>query len=168
MSIIETYEVRKNNYLISTDQALLDLDTIHGYLERSYWSPGIPKERVARAIDHSLCFGVYAPPTSANGMPKPMMMPQVGFARMVTDYTSFAYLADVFILPSHQGHGLGTWMIEVVMNCPALDGIRSCFLATRDAHGLYEKFGFAIPGNPNRLMIKRYTTEWLKPEMAES
>lgn len=158
MSQCDIYTVTKEQYEISTDQALLDLDVIHGYLTRSYWSPGIPKEKVALAIENSLCFGLYDRAENARTL--------VGFARVVTDRASFAYLADVFILPTYQGQGLGTWMMAVLMDCPDIAGIRSFFLATRDAHGLYAKFGFEIPANPDRLMMKRYEIPWYDPSLA--
>jgi len=129
-------------YEISTDPARLDVAAIHGYLTRSYWSPGIPIEIVERALRHSLCFGVYE---SAGGA-------QVGLARVVTDYATFAYLCDVYVLEEHRGHGLGKRMMHELMAHPALNGARRVMLATRDAHGLYAGFGFLEAGAAKNLM----------------
>jgi GNAT superfamily N-acetyltransferase len=133
-------EDRRDPFLISTDPALLDLVVIHGYLTRSYWAPGISASVVARSIAGSLCFGVYD-----EGR-------QVGFARVITDRATFAYLADVFVLESHQGRGLGTWLVQVIVAHPDLQGLRRFALATRDAHGLYSRFGFAPLAAPDRHM----------------
>jgi GNAT superfamily N-acetyltransferase len=124
------------DYTISDDPARLDLDAIHAFLSRSYWSPGIPRETVARAIANSLCFGVYLGET------------QVGFARLVTDRATFAYLADVFVLEPHRGRGLSRVLMELVLAHPEVQGLRRWLLATRDAHGLYRKFGFVDLANP--------------------
>jgi GNAT superfamily N-acetyltransferase len=120
----------------------LDLDVIHGFLTRSYWSPGIPRETVERALQHSLPFGLY------------LGAAQVGFARVITDFTSFGYLADVFILEEHRGQGLSKWMMEVLFSHPELQGFRRWMLATRDAHGLYQKVGFTPLAAPERFMEK--------------
>lgn len=141
------FEYHKPSFTISTDPARLDLDVIHGFLYHCYWSPGVPREVVAQAINHSLNFGLYEENQ------------QIGFARVISDYTSFAYLSDVFVLPSQRGHGLGVWLIECVINCPALQSIRSFTLATRDAHGLYRKFGFEN-ADERRYMVKRYDVPW--------
>lgn len=141
------FEYHKPPFTISTDPARLNLDVIHGFLYHCYWSPGVPREVVAQAINHSLNFGLYEEKQ------------QIGFARVVSDYTSFAYLADVFVLPSHRGHGLGVWLIDCIINCPALQSIRSFTLATRDAHGLYRKFGFEA-ADERRYMVKRYDVPW--------
>jgi ribosomal protein S18 acetylase RimI-like enzyme len=129
-------------YEISTDPARLDVTAIHAYLTRSYWSPGIPIEIVERALRQSLCFGVYE---SAGGA-------QVGLARVVTDYATFAYLCDVYVLEEHRGHGLGKRMMRELMAHPALSGARRVMLATRDAHGLYAGFGFLEAGAAKNLM----------------
>jgi GNAT superfamily N-acetyltransferase len=129
-------------YEISADPARLDLDAIHAYLTRSYWSPGIPRDIVERAIRHSLCLGAYAAPGGA----------QVGFARVVTDQATFAYLCDVYVLEQHRGHGLGKRMMREVMSLPALTGARRVMLATRDAHGLYRQSGFIEAGRAGNLM----------------
>jgi GNAT superfamily N-acetyltransferase len=129
-------ESKHQDYSLSDDPARLDLDAIHGFLSRSYWSPDIPRETVARAIENSLCFGVYLGET------------QVGFARLVTDRATFAYLADVFVLEEHRGRGLSRALMELVMSHPEVQGLRRWLLATRDAHGLYRKFGFVDLANP--------------------
>ena len=108
-------------FTISTDPAKLDLAVIHGFLTTSYWSPGIARERVERAIRHSLPFGVYEGER------------QVGFARVITDYTSFAYLADVFVLDAYRGRGLALWLMETILAHPELQDLRRWLLATRDA-----------------------------------
>jgi GNAT superfamily N-acetyltransferase len=123
-------ERQRENYRISTDPSLLDLDAIHAYLARSYWAEGIPKEMVARAIAGSLCFGLF------DGTR------QVGFARVISDRATFAYLCDVYVLEEHRGRGLATWLMEAVISHPHLQGLRRFVLATRDAHGLYAKLGF--------------------------
>lgn len=146
------YSYQQEHFTVSTDPARLDLEVIHSFLYHSYWSPGIPRELVEKAMQHSLCFGLYE-----NNK-------QIGFARVVTDYTSFAYLADVFVLPTQRHQGLGVWLIDCVMHCPALQTIRSFVLATRDAHGLYRKFGFAN-ADERRIMIKRYEIPWRNPEL---
>src|SRR6476659_5467148 len=119
-------ELTKGEYSISTDNGRLDIDVIHGYLSgESYWAKGIPVETVKRSIDNSICFGVY----HNNG--------QVGFARLVTDKATFAYLADVFIVEAHRGRGLSKWLVEVIHAHPDVQGLRRWMLGTRDAHGLY-------------------------------
>jgi ribosomal protein S18 acetylase RimI-like enzyme len=133
-------------YELSTDPARLDIDAIHAYLTRSYWSHGIPRETVERALRNSVCFGVYA---SASGQ-------QVGLARVVTDHATFAYLCDVYVLEEHRGQGLSKWLMGAVMAHPALTGARRAMLGTRDAHGLYARFGFrAPPGNGVLMQIVR-------------
>ena len=131
-----------DGYEISTNRARLDLRAIHAYLVRSYWSPGIPLEIVERAVRNSLCFGVYETASGA----------QVGFTRVVTDYATFAYLCDVYVLEEHRGRGLSKWMMREVMAHPALAGARRAMLATRDAHGLYERSGFVVAGKAGNLM----------------
>ena len=124
-------EWRRGDLVISTDPARLDVAMIHEFLaRRSYWAQEIPPELVRRSIEHALCFGLHAPEG------------QVGFARVVTDYAVFAYLGDVFVLESHRGRGLGAWLVETVLACPELQGLRRWDLATLDAHELYRRFGF--------------------------
>jgi GNAT superfamily N-acetyltransferase len=133
-------EVQKEQYCISTDKSKLDIPFIHNYLSGSYWSENIPAEIVAKAIEGSLCFGLY------DGSK------QVGFARMVTDSATFAYLADVFIDEAYRGKGLSKWLMEVILSHPRLQGLRRILLATRDAHGLYTQFGFTALNMPERMM----------------
>ena len=133
-------EATRGQYSITTDPDKMDLDAVHGYLSRSFWAEGIPKETVARAMANSLCFGVF----DAGG--------QVGFARVVTDRATYAYLCDVYVLESHRGRGLGKWLIETVMAHPDLQGLRRFQLVTRDAHGLYSRHGFSTPQSPDRHM----------------
>src|SRR5262249_33805361 len=120
--------------------ARLDLEVIHGFLSSSYWSRNIPREVVERAIRNSLCFGVYE-----DGR-------QVGFARVVTDQATFAYLADVFILESHRGQGLGTKLVSTIAADPRLQSLRRWVLVTRDAHELYARYGFKPLAAPDRFM----------------
>jgi GNAT superfamily N-acetyltransferase len=127
-------------YSISTDPSRLDSVAIHAFLARSYWSPGVPLATVERAIANSLAFGVY------HGVE------QVGFARVVTDRATFAYLADVYILEAHRGRGLGRRLVETILAHEDLQGLRRFLLATRDAHGLYAAYGFKPLASPDRLM----------------
>lgn len=133
-------EARDGRYRISTDPTLLDLDAIHAFLSTAYWSPGVPRETVERSIRNSLAFGLYDGDR------------QAGFARVVTDRATFAYLADVFVLPPYQGRGLGTWLIETVLAHPDLQGVRRWLLATKDAHELYRTHGFTELRWPERFM----------------
>jgi GNAT superfamily N-acetyltransferase len=136
-------EYRNNNYLISTHKGKLKLYEIHKFLTDSYWSKGITIDKVKKSIDNSLCFGVYHE------------MKQVGFARVVTDYSLFGYLADVFIIEEYRGRGLSKWLMECIVNHPDLKDLRSWMLATKDAHKLYEKFGFKPLDEPERFMRKK-------------
>ncbi len=133
-------DLTKGQYSITTENQKLDLEAIHAYLSRSFWAEGISKDIVAKSIANSLCFGLF---DGAN---------QVGFARVVTDRATYAYLCDVYVLESHRGHGLGKWLIETVMAHPDLQGLRRFQLVTRDAHGLYSRHDFAPPANPDRHM----------------
>jgi GNAT superfamily N-acetyltransferase len=118
-------------YRISTDPNLLDLPLIHGWLaQESYWAAGIPFEVVEKAIRHSLNFGIY------------QGSQQIGFARVVTDQATFAYLCDVFVLEAYRGRGLSKWLMSCILDCPPLQGLRRFMLMTKDAHGLYATFGF--------------------------
>ncbi len=126
-------EWNRGDYTISTDRERLDIDVIHGFLCSSYWAKGRTRERVLASIQHSLPFGLYHREA------------QVGFARVLTDHVVLAFLADVFVLESHRGKGLGAWLIEVATGLPELQSIRRWLLGTRDAHALYRKFGFADP-----------------------
>jgi GNAT superfamily N-acetyltransferase len=114
----------------------MDVEAIHGYLARSYWSEGIPKPLLQKAMAGSLCFGLFDGPR------------QIGFARVVTDRATFAYLCDVYVLEAHQGRGLGTWFMSELVTHPDLQGLRRFGLVTRDAHRLYEKCGFTPLADP--------------------
>jgi GNAT superfamily N-acetyltransferase len=131
-----------DGYEISTDPARLDIDAMHAYLTRSYWSPGIPRVTVERAARHSLCFGLYE---KAGGK-------QIGLTRVVTDHATFAYLCDVYVLEEHRGHGLGKWLMRAVTSHPCFTGARRVMLGTLDAHGLYRQFGFSDAYGSRRLM----------------
>ena len=130
----------RGQYEISTDRAKLDRPLVHETLASSYWADGIPQDVVDRSIENSLCFGVYEGRS------------QVGFARVITDQATFAYLSDVVILESHRGRGLGKWLMEVILGHPDLQKLRRWTLATRDAHGLYRQFGFTPLTRPERFM----------------
>jgi N-acetylglutamate synthase-like GNAT family acetyltransferase len=134
-----------DSIFISTERSLLDLDVIHGFLSQSYWAKNIPRELVRRSMEHSLCFGVYELQSSAR--PK-----QVGFARIISDYATFAYLCDVFILPDYRGRALSKALVEEIVAHPDLQGLRRWMLVTLDAHGLYEQFGFHAAAHPERHM----------------
>lgn len=127
---MNSFEVQHGDYLVTTDSSRLDVDVIYSYLSQSYWAAGIPRHIVEKSIDNSLCFGVFH------------QQAQVGFARLVTDMATFAYLADVFILPEYRGKGLSKWLMEVIHSHPELQTLRRWMLATRDAHGLYSQFGW--------------------------
>jgi GNAT superfamily N-acetyltransferase len=123
-------EIKRGNFTISTDKDKLQMDVIHRYLtEEAYWTTGRTREMTEKTIAHSLCFGVYEGES------------QVGFARVVTDYTIFAYLCDVFVLTGYQGQGLGKWLTETILHVLDEEGVRWTMLATRDAHELYEDYG---------------------------
>jgi GNAT superfamily N-acetyltransferase len=136
----------KGDYEISTDPARIDVALVHEFLANSYWAKGIPLETVQLSIENSIPFGVY------HGQQL------VGFARIISDRATFAYLADVFVLPSHRGRGLSRWLMECIVSHPDLQGLRRWMLATQDAHGLYAKFGFKPIRNSERWM-ERYDSE---------
>jgi GNAT superfamily N-acetyltransferase len=129
---------------IDTSRDRLDVAVIHDFLTNSYWSPGIPRETVVRAIDGSLNFGLYR---DVHGKSE-----QIGFARVVTDGATFAYIADVFILPDFRGAGLATWLVTAALTHPALHGMRRVLLATKDAHAVYARVGFVPLARPERFM----------------
>ena len=128
----------------------MDIDLIHSFLTRSYWAEGISKEIISRSVEGALCFGVFENDK------------QVGFARMITDKATFAYLADVFIIDEYRGLGLSKWLMEVIMSHPDLQGLRRLMLATRDAHELYKKFGFTQLNNVDRWMHIHYPDVYKK------
>lgn len=125
------YENSKDDYLISTDPSKLNIEVIHKYLsQESYWAKDIPFETVKKSIEHSLCFGLYH------------QQEQIGFARLITDKATFAYLADVFVLKEYRGKGLSKFLMATIQSHPELQNLRRWLLATKDAHGLYELFGW--------------------------
>ena len=141
-------EERRGRFTISTDPARLDRARIREFLSTSYWAADIPRDVVDRSIEGSLCFGVYddgSEGTTRNPA-------QVGFARVITDAATFAYVADVFILESHSGQGLGLWLMQTIRAHPRLQDLRRWSLVTRDAHALYRRVGFADVANPDRWM----------------
>jgi len=127
-------------YEISTDPARFDIDLIHRFLSTSYWAEGRPREVIERSIRHSLCFGVYAEGT------------QVAFARVITDHAVFAYLADVFVVPERRGRGIATGLMQAILAHPELQGLQVFLLRTRDAQGLYARFGFEPIARPEEMM----------------
>lgn len=131
---------RMPHYEVTSDKTRFDVDAIHAALSQMYWSIGVPREIVERAMANSLCFGVLC-----DGA-------QVAFARVITDRATFAYLADVYVLEEHRGRGLSKRMMEAIVAHPELQGLRRWLLATRDAHGLYEQFGFTPLSAPDRIM----------------
>jgi len=140
-----------NNYHISDDKTKLQIEVIHQYLNKeAYWSKGIPKNIVIQSIEGSMCIGVYYKNT------------QIGFARVVSDFATFGYLADVFILESHRGKGLSKALMQFIMTHPDVQSLRRWILMTADAHGLYEQFGFKIAENPDRVMEISYPNFYLK------
>lgn len=133
-------EELKNRFSISTDKSKIDLATIHNFLKSSYWSDNIPRAIVEKSINNSLCFGIYEGEK------------QVGFARVITDYATFAYLADVFILEPYRGQGLGKWLVKTILKHPELQGLKKWLLVTKDAHELYRQYGFQNLTRPERYM----------------
>ena len=139
----EPQEWQQGEYTVSTDKSRLNIETVHTFISRdSYWAQGRKRETMERAIAHSECFGLYRGEE------------QVGFARVVTDYATFAWIADVFVLPPHRGQGLAQWVIECILAHPKLQGLRRFVLATRDAHEVYRRSGFAELEAPERWMSR--------------
>ena len=144
-------QINQDDYVISTDKSKLDLSLIHSFLStQAYWSLNIPFAIVKRSVENSLCFGVYQGDR------------QVGFARIITDYATIAYLGDVFILPEHRGKGLSKRLVGEIMTHPDLQGLRRWMLLTSDAHGLYRQYGWTSIANPDRYM------EIAKPDIYKS
>lgn len=141
------YEFSRDCFFISNNPELLDVDVIHHFLANSsYWAKGLKKPRLKRAIDNSFCFGLY----TESG--------QVGFARVLSDLSSIAYLMDVFILKEYRGNGLGKWLVEKVLDFPEFEPVRRWILGTSDAHSLYEKYGFT-PYSPATELMMKYKPE---------
>ena len=137
---MNVHSLREGEYEISTDPLRLDIDMIHMFLTGSYWAEGIPREIVERSIRHSLCIGAY---TGSQ---------QIGFARVISDFATYAYVADVFVLEPFRGKGIGKLLMRCIMSHPNLQGLRRWSLLTRDAHGLYRQSGFGEPRHPERYM----------------
>lgn len=147
-------EWKRELYSVSTERTRLDIDVIHGFLSRAYWSAGVPREIVSKALDHSLNFGLFRGEE------------QIGLARVVTDYATFAYVADVFVLETYRGLGLSKWLMQCVVSHPELQHLRLWTLRTKDAHGLYRQFGFAAPSAPERAM-ERFFPDIYKTDSTE-
>jgi GNAT superfamily N-acetyltransferase len=145
------YSASKNGFIITTDKSKINLEYVHDFLSGSYWSAGIPVQTVKKAVEGSLCFGVYHNDK------------QIGFARMITDSATFAYLADVFIDQNYRGKGLSKWLMEVIMAHPDLQGLRRIMLATKGAHGLYKKYGFTPITGVERWMQIHNADVYKKP-----
>lgn len=127
-------------YSITNDVEAMDIDAVHAFLSRSYWAPRVPREVVERSLRGALCFGLLK-----GGA-------QVGLARVITDRATFAYLSDVYVLEQHRGQGLARWLVQVILAHPELQGLRRFMLATKDAHGLYEKLGFGPLSQPEMFL----------------
>jgi GNAT superfamily N-acetyltransferase len=154
----EPREWHREGFSIITDRSRLDLDVVHRFLAGSYWARGIPRAVVERSIEGSLCFGLH------EGRPAEV---QVGFARVVTDYATFAWVGDVFVLEAARGKGLARWLMEVVIAHPDLQGLRRWILATRDAHGLYRQVGFAPLAHPEAF-LERWVPEFYSLKAPQS
>lgn len=145
---------RRDGFLLSTDRSLIDLNVVHGFLTEAYWCKGIPRETVERAIQNSLCFSIFERDR------------QVGFARIVSDFATYAYLADVFVIEEYRGRGLSNWLMESIVAHPDLQGLRRWTLATRDAHGLYAKYGFTPLEAPDRFMERHNPRVYSNPSQS--
>lgn len=139
----EPREWTRGSQVVSTDRSRIDLDVVHEYLRDSYWAAGMPRDLLKRAIENSLTFAVF------DGQR------QVGFARVITDCATYAYLSDVFIVEAHRGRGLSKWLMECILSHPDLQGLRRFALFTRDASGLYERYGFG-PARSRSMYLERY------------
>lgn len=146
----EQTEWKQGEYTISTERARIDSAFVHGFLSRSYWAQNIPFEVVRSSIENSLCFGLYEAEK------------QIGFARVVTDSATFAYLCDVFVLEKYRGRGLSKWLMETILAHPKLQNLRRWMLATKDAHGLYSQFGFTALDAPDVFMQRHAPDVYLE------
>lgn len=142
-------QIQFGHFEIDDDPQRLDIDSIYKYLTQSYWSKGITKKAVEKSLKHSICFGIY------------LSEQQIGFARVVTDYIKFAFLADVFILSDYQNRGLGKKLVQTVLNYEDFKTVRKWLLYTKDAHGLYQKFDFQSPAQPEYI-LEKIQADWLK------
>ncbi|HEY1799738.1 MAG TPA: GNAT family N-acetyltransferase [Terriglobales bacterium] len=147
------YEQKRGEFVITTDKSRLNLDVIHEFLTHSYWATGISRDVLARSIENSLCFGIYG-----NDQ-------QAGFARVISDYATFAYLADVFVLEAFRGKGLSKWLMRCIVEHPDLQGLRRWVLGTKDAHGIYAQFGFKPLGSPERFMERHNPDVYKRPAL---
>lgn len=147
---MEIFERTKDDYLISTDRAKIDIQKMRDYIAGTYWSEGIPLEIMQKAVDNSLTFGIYH---HQDGL--------IGCARVITDFATYHYLGDVFVAKAHRGNGLGKWLMDVILAHPELQEFRSFFLLTADAHGLYEQFGFETVENTGKIMLNRKKSGYL-------
>lgn len=136
---------------VSSDRERLDRALVHGFLSGSYWAAGIPRETVDRALDNSVCFGVYEADR------------QIAFARVITDLATFAWLADVFVVESHRGRGVGKHLVAAILADSRLQNLRRWMLGTLDGHGLYERFGFRPVSHPERFMEIRRPNPYGQP-----
>ena len=148
-------EWRRGDYLISTNNDLLDVSMIHNFLANSYWAKGIPRDIVERSIENSLAFGLYKDSE------------QIGFARVISDFATYAYVGDVFVLDAFRGQSLGVWLMEIIVSHPRLQGLRRWSLLTRDAHWLYERVGFTPIPAPERYMEKTVPNIYLRKEIVD-
>lgn len=139
--IYEIHHERRQEILLSTDKSKLDITTIHNFLKTSYWAEDILMSVVEKSISNSLCFGIYE------------LDKQIGFSRVISDYATFAYLADVFILEAYRGQGLGKWLIKSILEYSELQNLRTWLLSTADAHELYRQFEFKNLPLPDRMMV---------------
>lgn len=130
----------KGGFTVTTDKEKIDIDILHNFLNQSYWANGRTIQTIVTSIENSLCFSMFKGEK------------QIGFARVITDYATFAYLCDVYIEEDYRGNGLGIWMLECILNYPNLLDLKKWLLATRDAHELYRKFGFYSLPNPEKYM----------------
>jgi len=147
----ESVKIPPGHWEISTDKTRLDRALIHGFLSSSYWASGISRELVERAIDHSFCFGVYESSR------------QLAFARVITDFATFGYLADVFVIESRRGEGIGKFLVRHIAEHPQVKPMRRLMLATLDAQSLYQPFGFAELEHPERFLEKRIPNPYGRP-----
>ena len=143
---------REDGYQVDDNVSRMQLDVVHGCLQTAYWSPGVQGGVVERAVANSVVVAVYSPEGD-----------QVAMARAVTDRATFAWIADVFVLPEHRGHGVGRFVVESLLEHPELQGLRRIMLATQDAHDLYRSYGFEDLDDPGRYLVRR-TTEHMDPQ----
>jgi ribosomal protein S18 acetylase RimI-like enzyme len=143
-------EWTQGEYTVTCDRARVDLAVVRDFLSSSYWAAGVPQSTIEKSIEHSLCLTLLAAGK------------QIGFARVITDRATFAYLADVFVLEAHRGRGLGQWLVRCALAHPELEGLRRWMLATRDAHGLYRRFGFTPLARPATFMERHDPDVYLR------